>query len=268
MHPDIDRVPRIIRDTAAGEIMPRFRALAAGDVSEKRPGDLVTIADTGSEDRLAAALTALMPGSAVVGEEAADGDPDVLLALAGDAPVWVIDPLDGTRNFVDGKPCFAVIVAYCLGGRTLAAWIHDPVNDVTVWAADGEGAWIGDRRVRVAAPAPIGEMSGSLGNRLRKRLREYAGGAFAGARLVRYGCVGREYMDLAGGQLHFARYAGRIRPWDHAAGVLLHREAGGFSALVDKRSPYRPAPRIVEGTLMLAPDEATWDALHRAIGEG
>ncbi len=268
MRPDIDRVTRIIRETAAGEIMPRFRALAAGDVSEKRPGDLVTIADTESENRLAAALKALSPGSTVVGEEAADADPDLLLALAGDAPVWVVDPLDGTQNFVDGKPCFAVIVAYCLGGRTVAGWIHDPVNDVTAWAADGEGAWIAERRVRVAAPAPIGEMSGSLVGRLRKRLRAQANGAFGGTRLVHYRCVGREYMDLARGELHFARYGRRIRPWDHAAGVLLHREAGGFSALVDDRSPYRPAPRIVEGTLMLAPDEATWDALHRAIGEG
>ncbi len=266
MHPDIDRVTRIIRETAAAEIMPRFRALAAGDVSEKHPGDLVTIADTRSEDRLAAALTALTPGSAVVGEEMVDADPDILLALAGDAPVWVLDPLDGTQNFVDGKPCFAVIVAYCLGGRTVAGWIHDPVNDVTAWAADGEGAWIGGARVRVAPPAPIGEMSGSLVRRLRKRL--HTDEAFSGARLVQYRCVGREYMDLARGELHFARYGRRIRPWDHAAGVLLHREAGGFSALVGDRSPYRPAPRIVEGTLMLAPDEATWDALHRAIGAG
>ncbi len=268
MRPDIDRVTRIIRETAAGEIMPRFRALAASDISEKRPGDVVTTADTESEKRLAAALKALSPGSAVVGEEAADADPGLLLALAGDAPVWVVDPLDGTQNFVDGKPCFAVIVAYCLGGRTVAGWIHDPVNDVTAWAAEGEGAWVGGRRVRVARPAPIGEMSGSLVGRLRKRLRARANGAFAGARLVHYRCVGREYMDLAQGTLHFARYGRRIRPWDHAAGVLLHREAGGFSALAGDRSPYRPAPRIVEGTLMLAPDEATWDALHRAIGEG
>jgi fructose-1,6-bisphosphatase/inositol monophosphatase family enzyme len=161
--PDIELVSRIIRDTAVKEIMPRFENLATGDITEKRPGDLVTAADIAAEQRLERELVALVPGSAVVGEEAAEANPDILGVLAGDAPVWVIDPVDGTYNFAHAKPCFAVIIAYCLGGRTVAGWIHDPVADITTWAVEGQGAWIGKHRLTVAPPASLESMSGSLG---------------------------------------------------------------------------------------------------------
>jgi len=269
MLPDIQRVTDIIRDTAAAEVMPRFQNLAHGDIAEKRPGDLVTAADIAAEKRLESELTALVPGAVVVGEEAAEVNPGLLHLLTGDAPVWVVDPVDGTHNFAHAKACFAVIVAYCVAGRTVAGWIHDPVADVTAWAAEGQGTWIGERRLRVASPAPLEALSGSLGYRLRRRLQTEHPGGLGRGRLVRYGCVGREYMDLARGDLHFARYARRLKPWDHAAGVLLHREAGGFSALVHDRAPYRPDDGgVLTGTLMLAPDEATWDALHDAIDGG
>lgn len=74
-------------------------------------------------------------------------------------------------------------------------------------------------------------------------------------------------MDLGQGELHFARYARRLKPWDQAAGVLLHREAGGFNALTDGRGPYRPsAPGLHETSLLMAPDETTWDSLHAVFG--
>ena len=78
--------------------------------------------------------------------------------------------------------------------------------------------------------------------------------------MVRYGCAGREYMDLGTGALDFAQYT-RLKPWDHAAGVLIHRQAGGFSALRGHGSPYRVEPRILEETLLLAPDEESWQTL-------
>ncbi len=95
-----------------------------------------------------AALEALLPGSAVVGEEASEADPGRLAALSGEGPVWLVDPIDGTLNFVNEKPCFATIVALCIAGNTVEGWIHDPIADRTAWAARGEGAWIGGERVR------------------------------------------------------------------------------------------------------------------------
>lgn len=271
--PDPAAVIRIIRDVAASEILPRFRNLAAGDIAHKRhPGDLVTVADTESERHLSQRLRALLPGSAVVGEEGAEADPGVLAALGEAPPVWLLDPVDGTVNFANGKPCFAVIVGLCVGGETRAGWICDPLAGETLWSVAGEGAWIDDadgrrRRLEPLAGRELAAMRGSLspraGDRLRAALAAEAGGVTPVS--LRYGCAGREYMDLCRGVLQFAQYT-RLKPWDHAAGVLIHREAGGVSALRRGRTPYRPEPGIVEDTLLLAPDVATWETLDRLLG--
>jgi len=268
MIPNIDRVTAIIRKTAAAEIMPRFQNLASGDISEKEgPDDYVTTADLEAEKILCRELTALVPNSAVIGEEAADTNPDVISAIKGDRPVWILDPVDGTRNFVHGKACFVSIVAYCVGGITLAGWIHDPVADVTTWAAAGKGAWTGGARLHVApAPTEPSDMRGSLGKRLQHRMSEAWRLDTNSGNFVRYYCVGREYMDLSSGALHFARYAGKVKPWDHAAGTLIHREAGGCGLFGSNKAPYGPARGVItDDFLLMAPDEETWDTLHAAM---
>ena len=105
-------------------------------------------------------------------------------ALGEDAPVWLLDPVDGTTNYASGKACFAVIVAYCAGGETLAGWIHDPIADTVVWAVAGEGAWLEQRRQRARArrrQRRIGAMSGSL-TRARRRPAARQDGARGGGR--------------------------------------------------------------------------------------
>jgi fructose-1,6-bisphosphatase/inositol monophosphatase family enzyme len=265
MFPDHEKVTQIIRDTAATLITPRFRQLREGDVREKSPGDLVTIADVEAEKRLEAELSALVPGSLVVGEEEAEDFPNVLDRLKGDAPVWVLDPLDGTRNFAGGRAPFAVIVAYCQGGETLMGWIHDPLTGETVRAAKGQGCWSGSQRLSVHAAAPFGDMKGSLSHTVAKRLNDSTG-------ISRVGCVGRDYMDLALGRLHFARYAFRLKPWDHAAGVLIHCEAGGTNRLLKAGGGYHPdlSPKEAETTgeiMLLAPDITALEAIRGLLGD-
>ena len=252
--------------------MPRFRQLTDQDIAFKNenPKNLVTTADIEAEKRLSNELTRLLPGSTVVGEEGAEADPSVLSVLAGDAPVWLLDPVDGTYNFARGNDCFAVIVGYCQDGETVAGWIHDPVSDRTAWAVAGEGAWLtnskGTKRLRVSAPRDVEQMTGSLGNRLAARMqrRRESGLDPVPGRIVRYGCTGREYMDLANGILDFAQYT-RLKPWDHAAGVLIHREAGGHSLLTDTGLPYRPEPKILDNTVLLAPDKPCWNDLRGSL---
>lgn len=272
--PPPESVIEIIRDAVGAVIMPHFRKLADSDVFEKAPGDIVTVADLEAEKRLAEALAAVVPGSVAVGEEAAFADPGLLAALADKVPAWLIDPLDGTQNFAHGIACFAVIVALCADGRTLAGWIHDPCADETAFAAVGAGAWLysaaGRTRMRVAPPAPVSAMSGVLGGRLRDRLALARPCAPENVprKMVRLGCAGREYLDLARGRLHFAQYGGRLKPWDHAAGVLIHAEAGGLGRLVDSAAAYAPREGIIGDTLRLAPDETAWRALHDAFQRG
>ena len=267
MIPDTQKVIDIIHETAETLITPRFRQLKDGEVREKSPGDLVTIADVEAEKHLEAELTALVPGSLVVGEEEAEDFPSVLDRLKRSDPVWVLDPLDGTRNFANSRQPFAVIVAYCQGGETLMGWIHDPLTKETVWAGKGQGCWSGENRLTLTKPPPLADIKGSLSGRAAKRLKGVKG---VPSQINRVGCVGRDYMDLALGRLDFARYAFHLKPWDHAAGVLMHCEAGGASCLIKANRPYHPdltpdEARDAGEVLMLAPNKTSLEALSNFL---
>src|SRR5215470_16929648 len=142
-------VERIVRDVADRDIMPRFGRLRPADIAEKAPGDLVTIADRAAEESLTAALTAVLPGSVVAGEEGISADPEVAGAIAVDVPVWIIDPIDGTHNFVADNVRFTVLVALALRGELLASWTYAPALDLMATATRGGGAHVDGARVRV-----------------------------------------------------------------------------------------------------------------------
>jgi fructose-1,6-bisphosphatase/inositol monophosphatase family enzyme len=254
-----DRIGDLMRTVAAEEIMPRFRRLEDAEIWRKRAGSLVTVADEASEQRLRAALTGFIPGSVTLGEEEAEADPSAFGRLSGEAPVWIIDPLDGTANFAAGKTRFAVIVALSVGGRVRAGWILDPVNDALVSAEEGAGAWRDETRLGTAAAGPPAAMRGSLISRLRRD--PVVCNAFAA--VIAPGSCGVNYIDLAAGVLDFAFYR-RLEPWDHAAGDLIHREAGGRAACLDG-TPYDPVSPGETG-LLLAADEAAWSAIAAVIG--
>jgi fructose-1,6-bisphosphatase/inositol monophosphatase family enzyme len=267
------KVAQLIRDVAAAEITPRFRALAAHEIREKKPGDLVTIADEAAERALIPALEGLLPGSVAIGEEAIAADPNLLSHLESvTRPVWVIDPVDGTVNFANGRPLFAVMVALVLDGRPVAGWIYDPLTDTMAAAEKGAGAWNGATRLHVAAPVPPERMRGQI----PRRLFTHAGRAAMRAHGLNFHqdrdalrCAGQEYLRLVRGEWHITAY-GRLRPWDHAAGLLIHSEAGGFSGYLSDRAPYHVGRG--EGPVMAAPDAESWNAalayLRRFFKEG
>jgi fructose-1,6-bisphosphatase/inositol monophosphatase family enzyme len=272
-HHDLTYLATLLRDTARAEVMPRFRNLGPGGVRTKADAlDPVTEADTAAEAAITAGLLRRFPGAVVVGEEATAADPSLLARLAGADLAFVVDPVDGTANFADGLPLFAVMAAVLVRGETVAAAIHDPVGDDCALALRGEGAWRetpdGRREtLRVAAPAPVEAMTGSVSWRFLPPAQR----ALVCANLPRVGaawgfrCAGHEYRMAAAGSLHFLLF-NRLYPWDHAPGCLLHREAGGYAAAFDG-TPYRPTR--FDGGLIVAPDKASWQALRDALfGEG
>lgn len=258
-------VTRFVEETAAEEILPRFRRLADHEIREKEGGELVTAADVASEARLTRLLREHLPGSQVVGEEAAAERPEVLDLLQGPDPVWLVDPVDGTANFAAGRRTFAVMVALVEQGAICAAWIHEPSLERTSVAERGSGAWIGDRRLRSAAAMPRSEMRGTLhaGNfgspELRRRIPQVRDSLGAVPSLR---CAGAEYVRLAAGELHYTLFT-KMMPWDHAPGVLLFSEAGGWARAFD-RQLYDPSRRDTPG-LLLAPDQTSWQALHDVL---
>ncbi|MFD5322583.1 inositol monophosphatase family protein [Streptomyces sp. NPDC127092] len=223
-------VEEAVRKAAAAEIMPRFRQLDADEIVEKNgPHDLVTVADRAAEAHLTASLTALLPGSVVVGEEAVHADPAVYEALKGDAPVWIVDPVDGTRQFVRGEAGFCTLVALARRGELLASWTYAPALDELAVAVRGHGATLNGEPIRSGAPAPGAVLEVATSHpdyTTPDQKRALLGLRTEGVRPRPCGSAGLEYLAVARGRLDAVAFSWEYA-WDHAAGMLLVAEAGG-----------------------------------------
>jgi fructose-1,6-bisphosphatase/inositol monophosphatase family enzyme len=261
----LDQVADLIRDVAATVVMPRFRHLADNDVQVKAPGDLVTIADQEAERALTSGLTALLPGSLVVGEEAVAADPSVLRRVGDQGAVWIVDPVDGTNNFAAGKTPFAVMVALLRSGEPVSSWIFDVVADRMTVAEAGSGAYIDGVRVKTRTDDPgAAALHGVVAQKyLPDDLRDQA--AAHADRLGRvtagHHCAGYEYPAVATDEQQFALFW-RILPWDHVPGVLILREAGGIALHLDG-SVYHPTDS--ERGLLIAPNADVWETVRSAL---
>ncbi|MBB2683491.1 inositol monophosphatase [Rhizobium sophoriradicis] len=261
-----------MREAAEAEILPRFLGVTAEGIRTKTaPDDLVTDADIGAERRLTEAFSARFPKALLVREEAVSADPSILSRLADADLAVIIDPVDGTWNFAHGVPLFGMIVAIASGGQTVAGLIHYPVTGDFLAARQGEGAWHIARngietRLSVAPPSPLGEMHGFVPLQMFPAEDQpvYAQRLLRFARTTTWRCSAHEYRMVATGAMSFSLNA-ELKPWDHAAGVLIHREAGGYGALLTGEV-YRPAMSV--GRLLLAPDAESWEAIRRVLSEG
>ncbi|TYL52038.1 inositol monophosphatase [Nocardioides sp. BGMRC 2183] len=216
---DTDAVLELLQDVAAEVITPRFRALAADQVSEKNPGDLVTVADHESEVRITAALAAAYPDALVLGEEAMAADPGLLDAFATAEHAFTVDPVDGTKNFVNGSPDHAVMVAEVRGGEVTRGWIWQPQHEVSYVAEQGAGAWRNGERLLVADAGAAPYRTA----RWRWRGQELDG---LGTLEISWACCGVDYPHLIAGDAAALLY-NRSMPWDHLPGGLILTEAGG-----------------------------------------
>jgi fructose-1,6-bisphosphatase/inositol monophosphatase family enzyme len=254
----IDEVETLLRDVAATVVLPRFGKLTPEDISSKGPGDPVTVADREAEAALTAGLTALRPGSSVVGEEAVASDPSLRDRLRLPGEVWLVDPIDGTANFAAGREPFALLVALLRDTVTVAGWILDPVKGTIAVAERGSGAYLDGQRARTHA-----------GHRAAYELRGPVGvtvSPTAGAAQVIAGhnCIGYEYPAIVRDEQQFAAF-GTVQPWDHAPGVLFLEEAGGVAWRLDG-TPYRPGD--VTPGLLVARNQSAWDSVRSTLLSG
>lgn len=265
----LDQVDHIACTAAAEEIMPRFRRLTAGQVRCKSSAfDVVTEADEAAERAITAALKALHPDAVVIGEEAVARDATLLDAIPTADLCFIVDPLDGTKNFASGLPLFGVMVAVVSHGAVVAGAIHDPVSASSALALAGAGAWMreadgGESRLQVASALPVDRMEGIIGtNFLPEPLRRTVNANLSRLSMTNwFRCSAHEYRLAAAGHCHVLFY-NKLMPWDHAAGWLLHREAGGHGAHFDA-SPYIPAH--LSGGLLFAPDQESWQRVRAAL---
>ena len=198
-------------------------------VSVKGPGDFVTASDRRCEQILREELAKARPGYGFLGEEGG--------ATAGSDPEsrWIIDPIDGTTNFIHGVPLFAIAIAIERAGEIVAGLIYNPVMDELFTAEKGRGAFLNDRRrLRVAARREMHDTlvacglphRGNAGNELFRAELAIMQGRVAGLRRTGSACLDLAYVAAGRFDAYWER---GLKPWDLAAGIVLVREAGGIS---------------------------------------
>jgi fructose-1,6-bisphosphatase/inositol monophosphatase family enzyme len=260
---DFSSVVPLLQQASAASILPRFRQLLESQIHEKSPGELVTIVDREVESFLSRELARVVPGSVVVGEEACSANPELLHQLRSER-AWVVDPLDGTGNFIAGREQFAILLGYFEAGSCLASWLYRPIDGALYRAERGAGASVSGSRWPVTRSAAAGlrgivktrflppPLREQVTSRAAVRLSEVLPGA---------NCTAFDYPEIASGDVDFALYW-RTLPWDHAACVLFIEEAGGIARRLDGAA-YDPTDTR-EG-LLVAGDESRWHAARAAL---
>ena len=247
----------LLREVTQKAILPRYQKLATHEVTAKAADDVVTVADHDSEALLAEGL-ARIADVPVVGEEAAFADASVFDRLTGGC--WIVDPLDGTRNFARGKPPFGILVALAQGGDAHTGWIYDCLTDRFCVAQRGKGAFVNGEKI---AARPTGEDKPVAAVSLLFMDMAKREGVLAGVgdhyKLVDVPwCAAEQYPRLALGVNDLSIFE-RTLPWDHAAGALWLNEAGGKCARLDG-SPYRVDEWDRKG-LLGAASPKLWDEM-------
>jgi myo-inositol-1(or 4)-monophosphatase len=226
----------------AGRSLVRdFGELEQLQVSVKSPGDFVSAADRHAEEVLRVELGRARPGYGFLGEEGGEDRGD------GEHR-WIVDPLDGTTNFLHGIPHFAISMALETKGELVAGLVYNPVADELYWAEKGRGAFLNDRRLRVSGRRRLGEALIGTGIPFQTRgdhgryLRTLEAVMAKTAGVRRIGAAALDLCAVAAGRFDgFWEYG--LNPWDVAAGIVLIREAGGAVASIDGRA----RPLVAEG---------------------
>lgn len=220
----LNSVIEAVKTVARQEIMPRYLKVAH---QRKTDGSIFTEADIAAQTALVSSLKSICD-CPVLGEEM-PAEQQEALWLAGEDGLWCIDPIDGTSNFVNGLPYFAVSVALMRGGQSVLGVVYDPVADEMFWAERGKGAWLNGEALPIKDEAPEFRraMAAIDFKRLKPGLAQQlvASPPFASQR--NFGASTLDWCYVAAGRLHLYLHGGQ-KLWDYAAGSLILAEAGGF----------------------------------------
>ena len=197
--------------------------------------DLVTEADKGSERLIRNLIATHFPGHSFLGEEGVEPGPEASAAALREAMdaeyLWIVDPIDGTTNFVHGFPFFAVSIALARKGQVIVGVVYDPVRDELFVAERGKGAYLRGKRLKVSAERTLGESLLATGNpadpaMLRLNVHEASALVYKSRNLRVCGSAALHLAYVAAGRLSGFWEHG-LNAWDVAAGSLLVEEAGG-----------------------------------------
>ncbi len=222
-------------------------------VSRKGPADFVSTADKQAQRVLREELGNARPSFGFLGEED-DGATATARAGSANAPAerWIVDPLDGTSNFLHGLPCWAISIGAERAGELIAGVVYNPILDEMFWAEKGLGAYLNNRRLRVSARANLDDCLIATGipfkgspRPMPEFLAQMAAVMPHVAGIRRWGAASLDLAYVAAGRFD-GFWEQRLWPWDIAAGLVLVREAGGFV------SPLVPEENVLQHGSLLA----------------
>ena len=245
---------------AARGLVKDFREVENLQVSSKGAGDFVSRADVASEKTIREELLGTRPNYGWVGEES---EP-----VVGKDPTrrWIVDPLDGTTNFLHGLPHWAISIALEFKGEIVSGVVYDPAKDEMFWAEKGQGAWMNDQRLRVSDRSRLIDCIFATGlpfggrPDLPETLQDLARLMPATAGVRRWGAAALDLAYVAAGRVDGYWERG-VHLWDVAAGDLIVREAGGFAEPIDR------APDTGPGTI-ISGNAAVFESFARVIRNG
>ena len=218
-----DAVIAIVRDVAGREVMPRYQKVAH---SRKADGSLLTQADVAAQAALSERLRSLVPAPVLAEEMTRQHQAEQW--IMGESGLWCVDPIDGTSNFVNGLPYFAVSVALMRYGRPVLGVVFDPVADEVFSASQGRGAFLNGVRLPIKSHVPT--FGAAMASVDFKRIDAPLARCLATAPpFMSQRCFGASTLDwcyTAAGRFDLYLHGGQL-PWDYAAGSLLLAEAGG-----------------------------------------
>jgi myo-inositol-1(or 4)-monophosphatase len=231
---------------AARALKRDFGEVEKLQVSLKGPANFVTAADRRAEETLYAELSKARPGYGFLGEEGGSREG------ADKTHRWIVDPLDGTTNFLHGIPQFAISIALEREGAIVAGLVYNPVTEELFIAEKGKGAFLNDQRIRVAGRKRLADSVFACGLphlgrgdiALAQRETSALQGQVAGLR--RFGAAALDLAWVAAGRLD-GYWERDLKPWDMAAGLILVREAGGFISDCDGGSDVFASLSIAAG---------------------
>lgn len=229
-HDMLTKVQDIIADTAREEILPRFERVGA---SVKQDGSIITEADLAVQNRIQTALQSQWPQIGFVGEEMSAAEQQQQFAEA-EHGVWVLDPLDGTRNFAATVPVFSVSLALIKNREIALGVVYDPLRHEMFGAVKGDGARLNNEPLKVKpSTLPLQKCMGVIDfKRLNKDLACRLAQQPPYSSQRSFGSVALDWCWIAAGRGHVYLH-GWQKLWDYAAGWLILHEAGGFSCTLE-----------------------------------
>ncbi len=233
---------------AAGEVIARHAAAGRREATDKSHDNPVTAADLEANAAIGEIVRKAFPDDALLSEESADDS-----SRLGAQRVWVVDPLDGTKEFVEGVPQFAVSIALVVGARPVAACVYQPSTRECFHARAGGGAWLGDERLAVSRKATLAE-SVLLSSRTEMRRGQIEAFRPLFARIEPVGSVALKLALVAAGRADLWISVAPKSEWDVCAGDLLVHEAGGtFRELAHGERRYNQTDLLLAPPLAAGP---------------